>query len=1107
MNQAISELEKSLEDDMTSDIELGNIKEILYRLRSPNVTLFWHEYVVDQREIFMRVNIPLVCWKEAQTEFLVAPLLPDFRFTVPDDSTPKQYAEEAVQTWIRQQKEDKNLDEIKDMLEELISPGSLRVCNATLYLPDGLKCATAENQEDRMAQICADGRRELREVGKPHRFFSDSTPDFIQPDKIRQLEERLHSILTGQERRSIILLGPSFSGRNRMLQSMFLRIDRERNFDQIEGMFIQKDNPGPVPCWTLTPGGMVAGMSRTGQWEHRCHVIFTYASQKDIILRFKPFLGFLEAGHTGQSNLSIADVLRSELSRESFRAVAELTPEELRLLQEKDRMLVRQFEILEMPTLTQEEEYRIIAHACQQIRSESATDLSMLVLPTLLQLTAYFEPEKAMPGRVCRWLPKLDLCQNIAADSSDSYTNNRSLSSEHLSDCVLFDYERKTGHNTSFFYSAPDPSLTKEQKKTKRTLRERIVEKLHEGLVGQNEAVEILADTVLKIRMHLNDLSRTAGSFLFVGPTGIGKTEAAKQLTRVLYGSEENLVRFDANELITPWSVAALLGHGQQEGSLTSAVRQRPNCVLLFDEIEKGHPDLADLLLQVLGEGRLTDSLGRVVSFAQCVVIFTSNLGAQEAQHMIGFDANDDNQSASYDKAIRAFFRPEWLNRLDAIVPFKHLTRPELSQIATRMIDRVRTREGFRKRKVFLQVSPGVVELLSNQIRDARWGARSVIRLLEKKFVTPAAEFLAQAEIRNVSILEVENHDGKLGFHAEELHQAKGNELLNWLYELPENQALLEELSEAIIAFFDECTNRYSEVFPNQSDRETEEEKYRRFQFTEYCTQLTELVFESENESQHDSSANTRAKVRLGFFLKQHDGMSTQHDAWREDFFPEVRKTLTITEWDQILSAYYACTTSEIGAKLEEIKRRPQSFNLDAFFDLFAVFRPDQNKREGAVVTQITLPDTGDVPSFDIPVPDWIDSQELEQRRGISDNSHQWCSLTGRNACYWMSYLAGSELIYQGDSPTSVCLRTVISFDPDKESPEDVIHRWECDPNRAWGPVTRISWPGRIDCSRRVFPVEWIPKPIYDILKRYYDEATKTNPQEAANIQSKETNQ
>ena len=214
-------------------------------------------------------------------------------------------------------------------------------------------------------------------------------------------------------------------------------------------------------------------------------------------------------------------------------------------------------------------------------------------------------------------------------------------------------------------------------------------------MVGQDEAVEAVADRICLSRARLNDPGRPLGSFLFAGPTGVGKTQCARALADYLYGSSERMVRFDMNEFVTHYSAARLVGtFSSPEGLLTSAVRQQPFSVVLLDEIEKAHPDVFDLLLQVLGEGRLTDALGNTVDFGNTFVIMTSNLGSTEASGIAGFGENKPRVGA-YLQAVERFFRPEFVNRLDKIIPFDPLTEDQIHDITRRLIESVAQREGF----------------------------------------------------------------------------------------------------------------------------------------------------------------------------------------------------------------------------------------------------------------------------------------------------------------------------------------------------------------------------------------------------------------------------
>jgi ATP-dependent Clp protease ATP-binding subunit ClpC len=209
-----------------------------------------------------------------------------------------------------------------------------------------------------------------------------------------------------------------------------------------------------------------------------------------------------------------------------------------------------------------------------------------------------------------------------------------------------------------------------------------------------------MADVVAIAKARLNDPGRPLGTLLFLGPTGVGKTAAAKALVRYLYGDESRLLRFDMNEYLDASSLARLTGtFAQPDGLLTAAVRRQPYCVLLLDEIEKAHPAVFDLLLQVLGEGRLTDSLGRTSDFTSAVVIMTSNLGTREAAASFGLRPSGASREEACLDAARRLFRPEFLNRIDRLVPFDALGRAQVAAIADRLIADLFRREGLVHRR------------------------------------------------------------------------------------------------------------------------------------------------------------------------------------------------------------------------------------------------------------------------------------------------------------------------------------------------------------------------------------------------------------------------
>jgi ATP-dependent Clp protease ATP-binding subunit ClpB len=289
----------------------------------------------------------------------------------------------------------------------------------------------------------------------------------------------------------------------------------------------------------------------------------------------------------------------------------------------------------------------------------------------------------------------------------------------------------------------------------------RMEDVLRNRIVGQDDAVNKIADTIRRSRAGISDPNRPIGSFIFLGPTGVGKTELTKALAEFLFNDEKSLIRVDMSEFMEKHSVSRLVGAppgyvGHDEGgNLTETVRHRPYSVILFDEIEKAHPEVFNILLQVLDNGRLTDSKGRVVNFRNTVIIMTSNIGAQHIEKMerLGFarDAkttDKDNYSAAKEKvmsSLKDYFRPEFLNRIDDIILFDILSPEAIKSIVTIQIAEVTKR--LRDKDIDLSISPEVVEYLGKEGYNPQYGARPLKRLIQNKILTPVARLLISQEV------------------------------------------------------------------------------------------------------------------------------------------------------------------------------------------------------------------------------------------------------------------------------------------------------------------------------------------------------------------------
>lgn len=314
----------------------------------------------------------------------------------------------------------------------------------------------------------------------------------------------------------------------------------------------------------------------------------------------------------------------------------------------------------------------------------------------------------------------------------------------------------------------------------------RLEDDLHRRIIGQNEAVSAVAKAIRRARAGLKDPSRPIGSFIFVGPTGVGKTDLCKALAEAMFGSEDQMIRLDMSEYMEKQSISKLIGappgyvgyEDLQTGQLTEKVRTTPYCVILFDEIEKAHPDVFNLLLQILDDGRLTDSKGRTVSFKNAVIILTSNVGASVAQTertgVYGFGSSQGREYAADErqyeemrenitKALKEKFRPEFLNRMDDIIVFHRLTEEDCVKIGRKIVEGLAKRL-LEQRGIVLTVTETALASLVKEGYDAQYGARPLKRVIQRKIEDRLSEEILLGKIRNGEHVTVDCANGNLYF-------------------------------------------------------------------------------------------------------------------------------------------------------------------------------------------------------------------------------------------------------------------------------------------------------------------------------------------------------
>jgi ATP-dependent Clp protease ATP-binding subunit ClpA len=550
-----------------------------------------------------------------------------------------------------------------------------------------------------------DGRAELERVGR--------CLDWLYPDELDRvvLRERevaeLVRLLAEADRRPVMLVGPRRVGKTAIVhEAVWRRVDERKS------PYVSERN-----VWLLSPPRLISGMSYVGQWESRVLAIFEEAKRRSHVLYFDDLLGLYHAGVSADSDLNVAAVMRPWVERREFRVLAEMTGEQFRVLQERDRGLADQFHVLPVREPSESESRRILIQAVRRMEAVHRCRFDLEVLPAVMDLGRRYVRDQAMPGKAAWFIAQLGLKYR-----------ERDVSRAD----ALREFQAKSGLSVGFLDTAA------------KLERKEVVGALTRMVIGQAEAVGALADVVAIAKARLNDPGRPLGTFLFLGPTGVGKTQTAKALAAYLYGDESRLVRFDMNEYVEPSSPSRLIGtFGQPEGLLTSAVRRQPYCVLLLDEVEKADPGVFDLLLQVLGEGRLTDAVGRTSDFTNSIIVMTSNLGTREASSSFGLKPGKASRREVFVEAARGFFRPEFFNRIDRIVPFEPLDRGDVAAIARQLISGLFQREGLVHRRCVLRVEPAAMERIVQRGYHPQLGARALKRAVERELTQPIADRLA----------------------------------------------------------------------------------------------------------------------------------------------------------------------------------------------------------------------------------------------------------------------------------------------------------------------------------------------------------------------------
>jgi len=595
-----------------------------------------------------------------------------------------------------------------------------------------------------------DGATELNKVATDltHRYPDDLKRALVADDRV----ERILRVLNGKEPPPTVILGPAGSGRTTLVH--------EAVAQRLDNVDTARDREPKT--WLLDPTRITAGMSIIGQWQRRTDAILgwiqnrifrTYKVRQPDALYVDNPVALTRVGRSAGSEMALSTVLRPWLEERRFPVILEATAEEWGRIEEEDRSFADLFQILRVQAPPRQRALRIVLRQRAVIERDRGVSFTRVAIARAIELAERYPGYKVLPGGV------LDRVARLAARHP-----NQSIDGGHVDQTFL----KASGLRRHILESdkpLPESAIRKE---------------IDAKLIGQRRAVDALVASIQQLRAGLNDPDRPLGSLLFVGPTGVGKTEAAKVLCRYLYDDADHLVRFDMNEFVDAGAASRLIGSiANPEGQLTSRVRHQPFCVLLLDEIEKAHGSVHDLLLQVLDEGRLTDAMGRLVRFNQCVIVLTSNVGAREAGRSLGFDKGTEKLHHTYRAAVQKAFRPEFVNRIDRVVVFSPLSKPDIRQVAELQLARLLSRDGFLRRTTLLRVSEAAMDEIAASGFDARMGARAMKRALESRIVSLVADRVVSLPPEQPVVLEADAVDGVLSLEAKPLPFVERSEHLS----------------------------------------------------------------------------------------------------------------------------------------------------------------------------------------------------------------------------------------------------------------------------------------------------------------------------------------
>ena len=616
-----------------------------------------------------------------------------------------------------------------------------------------------------------------------------------------QETERVIEILCRKTKNNPVLIGEPGVGKSSIVEGLAQRINAEDVPEILSGKII----------FSLDLASLMAGTKFRGSMEQKLKNAISAIQERDDIIVFIDEIHMLAEAGSKEGEISITDILKPYLARGELHCVGATTLDEYKKYIEKDPALERRFQPVNVEEPSVEDAVNIlkgIKNSFEDYHGVKILDEAIEAAVTLSvrYITNRFLPDKAIDliDEACSkvrvgssavpkeirelnlQISELDKQKDVCRQNEDFIAANEINNKKKVLEAKIVEIKNQLSASAGKHFSEisadnirtvisawtkiPVNKLSSSEKEKLMNLEKIIGQRV----IGQPEAVSVVSSAIRRSRADINDPNRPIGSFLFLGPTGVGKTELTKAVADVLFDSEDSVIRFDMSEFMESHSISRLIGAppgyvGHEDGGeLTEAVRKNPYSIVLFDEIEKAHPDIFNIMLQIFDEGRLSDSAGKHVNFKNTLIVLTSNNGVQDLIARRKFEKEHPNEAkVSTDEflmdKLRDKFKPELLNRIDSVVIFDTLSKDSILKISELMLKSLK-KNLERSRKISLQITDGAKLLICEKGYDEAYGARPLKRVIDKKIRDPLANMIVSGELENNSAVQVDAENGKFKF-------------------------------------------------------------------------------------------------------------------------------------------------------------------------------------------------------------------------------------------------------------------------------------------------------------------------------------------------------